>query len=169
MTHLPGQASTPRSRSSTLSPVPLTASDLLEAGRPILDAALLGHGFTFAPLQAGTGSGGEFATAEYRRQDRRLVISCRWALGLVTYWLGDERIAHEDYMRLAVPRGSEARYPGFGDDPLHGFRRLAYDLEHFGRDFLTGTDADFARWIRAQRERPRATGLGALDSRSAPS
>jgi hypothetical protein len=144
----------------------LTARALLEAGRPLLEPIMIRHGFAFHAGVGGNGSGGPFAVGEYRRGDRRLAFSCRWALGLVAYWLGDRGISHEDYMRLVVPRGTRSAYPGYGEDPLAGFQQLASDLELYCHDFLAGTDAEFAHWIEFNLSHPRATGLAALDERT---
>jgi len=44
------------------------------------------------------------------------------------------------------------KYPGFSDDPLDGFRFLAYDLEHFASAFLQGSFKEFGKYIIAAEE-----------------
>jgi hypothetical protein len=56
----------------------------------------------------------------------------RHALGEVRYRVDAATLLHEDFARAAVGRG-QARYPGFSDDPLDGFRDLATDLVRPGR------------------------------------
>lgn len=55
----------------------------------------------------------------------------RRALGEVRYRVDAATLLHEDFASAAVGRG-QARYPGFSDDPLDGFRDLATDLVRFG-------------------------------------
>jgi hypothetical protein len=61
----------------------------------------------------------------------------RRALGEVRYRVDAATLLHEDFARAAVGRG-QARYPGFSDDPLDGFRDLATDLVRFGSVTLLG-------------------------------
>ena len=78
----------------------------------------------------------------------------RHALGEVRYRVDAATLLHEDFARAAVGRG-QARYPGFSDDPLDGFRDLATDLVRFGSVFLAGTTAEFAALVtKAERSRP---------------
>lgn len=55
----------------------------------------------------------------------------RHALGEVRYRVDAATLLHEDFARAAVGRG-QARYLGFSDDPLDGFRDLATDLVRSG-------------------------------------
>jgi hypothetical protein len=55
----------------------------------------------------------------------------RDALDEVRYRVDAATLLHEDFGRAAVGRG-QARYAGFSDDPLDGFRDLATDLVRFG-------------------------------------
>jgi len=120
--------------------------DVLRAGTGILDPILLPHGFRWEAERTGKGSGGEFALGEYVRGDRRLELWFRHALGGVTYHIWDKQLDHETYMEaLRVPRG-ENQYPGFPDDLLGGFRRLAHDLSAYCEEFLAG-DASVLRAI----------------------
>ena len=64
-------------------------------------------------------------------------------------------LLHEDFAHAAVGRG-QARYPGFSDDPLDGFRDLATDLVRFGSVFLAGTTAEFAALVTKSGAYPSA-------------
>ena len=90
----------------------------------------------------------------FARANRSLEFSVRHALGEVRYRVDAATLLHEDFARAAVGRG-QARYPGFSDDPLDGFRDLATDLVRFGSVFLAGTTAEFAALVtKAERTRP---------------
>src|SRR6185437_2472083 len=134
----------------------MQAAELLKHARSILDPALTTHGFAFEPGLIGVGSGGPFAQGAYVRGDRRLEFSVRWSLGEVVYRVGNSLISHEELMRVvAGPR--KARYPGFSDDPLDGFRGLRHDLELYGGGFLRGTAEDFHSTVRRAAEtRPKS-------------
>jgi hypothetical protein len=120
--------------------------DRLNAGVEILSPVLTPHGFAYAPLGTGQGSGGTFASGEFRRERagdvRRLELHFRHGLGLVIYAVNDATLSHVDYMRAL---GAKAEYPGFPRDPLDGFRGLAHDLERHADDFLHGAGDEFAR------------------------
>lgn len=78
----------------------------------------------------------------------------RHALGEVRYRVDAATLLHEDFARAGVGRG-QARYPGFSDDPLDGFRDLATDLVRFGSVFLADTTGEFAALVtKAERSRP---------------
>jgi hypothetical protein len=79
----------------------------------------------------------------------------RHALGEVRYRVDAATLLHEDFARAAVGRG-QARYPGFSDDPLDGFRDLATDLVRFGSVFLAGTTAEFCSACHESRAYPSA-------------
>lgn len=117
------------------------------------------YGFSGSITANGPSSGGEFASGEFRRGNRRLELHFRHSLGLVNYHLGSASIAHEDYMWAVLGQPSRSHYPGFSDEPLDAFHHLEEDLIEHGQDFLTGTDADFLRHIPAaaelKRNRPR--------------
>jgi hypothetical protein len=121
-------------------------ADLLNAGVEILEPVLAPHGFLYAPLGAGEGSGGPFASGEFRRDRagdvRRLELHFRRGLGLVVYAINDVTLSHVDYMRAL---GAKAEYPGFPRDPLDGFRGLAHDLGRHAGDFLHGAGNEFTR------------------------
>lgn len=67
--------------------------------------------------------------------DRRLEL-VRDGLGLVRYHLGSRSASHEYYMKElgAWPR---CDYPGFPNDPINPFERLAHDLK-FAGEFVSG-------------------------------
>ncbi len=84
-----------------------------------------------------------------------LELHFRSSLGMVAYRLGRLVVAHEPYLRaLGVPVGTN-QYPGFSDDPLDGFRHLAYDLSHFCADFCSG-DASVLRVAARTGDGPRS-------------
>jgi len=139
--------------------------ETLLAGASEFGAVLTPHGFHFVETGSGRGSGGHFASGEFRRADRRLELHFRYSLGLVAYHLGSETLTHADYVRAV--RASEGipdrpRYPGFSEDPLDGFRHLRPDLIRFGRVFTQGSSAEFAALVAWVRQHPAPTGLAAL-------
>ena len=137
------------------------SSELLSAGRTILDPVLAAAGFEFEPAGAGQGSGGPFARGAYVRGHRRLTFSVRWALGDVVYHLGSAASPHE-FLVLAL-QGRRGAYPGFSADPLDGFRHLRADLEAQMAVFLSGSDEALAAALVRANAAPRPTGLAALE------
>ncbi len=117
--------------------------EALTAGVEALEGLMQSHGFVHTPTTVGVGSGGAFASAEFRRGHRRLELHYRYSLGLVTYHVGHLALSHEDYMLSVLGRRWGSEYPGFSKEPLDGFRRLLSDLKHHCIDFLAGSDADF--------------------------
>jgi hypothetical protein len=139
--------------------------DVLTAGARELDKVLRFQGFAFRITDEGRGSGGLYASGEYRRSNRWLELHFRWSLGLVAYHVGSLSLAHSEYVRAvqaAAGTSTKAAYPGFSDDPLDGFRHLAYDLEQFGRVFCAGSEAEFEALHAWVVHHPRPTGLSAL-------
>jgi hypothetical protein len=137
------------------------AKDLLARGRAILDPLLLAHGFVFEAGESDVGSGGPFARGAYVRGEHRLAFSVRWHLGEVTYTVGPSRISHEELMRVvAGPRA--AKYPGFSNDPLDGFRDLRDDLQAHGQAFLREMDEEFHAFVARASRSQRATGFKRL-------
>ena len=122
-------------------------SEILKAGVAILDDLMRSHGFVYRSTSAGVGSGGSFASGEFRRADRGLELHFRGSLGLVTYHLGCATLSHEDYMWSVLGNRWASHYPGFSDDPMDGFRHLLLDLEQYGSDFLRGSDSDFMKHV----------------------
>ncbi len=55
-------------------------------------------------------------------------------------------------MRALLGNAGGNRYPGFSEDPLSGFKNLAYDLENFATAFLNGDFKEFARCAAAAEE-----------------
>jgi hypothetical protein len=130
----------------------------------MLNQVLAPHGFRFVENVSGVGSGGEFATGEFRRGNRRLELHFRGSLGLVSYHVGSDDLAHRDYVRaVRETQGikDEAEYPGFSDDPLDGFRHLCADLVRFGAAF-TAHSGEFAGLAAWTRQHPPPKGLAAL-------
>ena len=141
----------------------MDVSATLQQGVEILAPALTPHGFRFEFRDADKGSGGHFAWGEFVRGTRRLELHFRFALGLVTYHLGEDLIPHEYFMRIVLRGARDNAYPGFSDDPLDGFRHLRHDLERFAAPFLTGSDAEFRAIIDEARLHPPPRGMRALD------
>ena len=127
----------------------------MDKGVGILKPVLKRHGFRYRTLGTGKGSGGVAAWGEFYKGNRRLELHFRRTLGLVTYHITlsqDRAITHEDYMWSVIGRRYASEYPGFGEDPLSGFRDLASDLSHYAGDFLKGSDTDFLRHFDRARE-----------------
>ena len=121
----------------------MTALETLRKGTEILGPLLSTNGFTYCEGGVGRGSGGEYASGKYVKEERILEIHFRHSLGLVTYHIGSESMRHEVFMRALLGRPGGNHYPGFASDPMDGFRDLRYDLENFGADFLKGTGEHF--------------------------
>jgi len=137
-------------------------SEILREGRVVLDPLLGKYGFSFVQGPAGSGSGGPYASGVYRNGERTLEISYRFSLGLVTYHFREISIDHESYMRFVPGAKGHHRYPGFSDDPLSGFRDLAYDLENFATSFLNGEFAEFSQFVTAAQNWKKLPGLAKL-------
>lgn len=120
----------------------------LEAGVELLDDLMRSHGFVYIPKAAGVGSGGSFASGEFRRGNRSLELHYRYSLGLVTYHVGNLALPHEDYMWSVLDGRWRSEYPGFSKEPLDDFRHLRADLVHHCIDFLTGSDAVFESHVQ---------------------
>jgi hypothetical protein len=126
--------------------------------RPCLDS----HGFAFKLGTVGKGSGGDFASGEFSRDDRRLELHFRYSLGLVTYHIGDHTLDHESYLRY-LGKWQQHKYPGFSDDPLDGFHHLLHDLRNFCMDFLSGPGHNFCLFAEQHvRDPNRFGGFNAL-------
>lgn len=122
------------------------------------------NGFKLIEWEPGKSSGGNFASGEYVKGDRRLEIHFRYSLGLVTYHMGDLSLPHQAYMRALLGKSGGNKYPGFSNDPLDGFRHLKHDLENFCGDFLAGTGEEFGRCVQANATAAKPTGFRALFS-----
>jgi hypothetical protein len=113
------------------------SKSLLLEGSQKLEPYLVPIGFQFRFGSEGRSCGGDFAWAEFVRDDRKLEIHFRWSLGLVRFHVGARSAFHETYMReLGV--WHRCLYPGFADDPLKAFDELAHDL-NLADDLLSGT------------------------------
>lgn len=112
------------------------SKDVLKKGVKLLKPLLRSKGFRLRFGREGKASGGSFASGEFVRKDRRLELHFRYSLGLVRYHVDQDSASHESYMReLGVL--DQCQYPGFSDDPMDAFARLAHDLI-FADDFLDG-------------------------------
>jgi hypothetical protein len=112
----------------------------LVLGSNILEPLFLKHGFVYRALDAGSSSGGQFASGEFRKDNRWLEFHFRRSLGMVTCHLGSRSMSHQEYMRSVLERPNASHYPGFSSDPLEAFRQLYLDLEEHCGEFLEGTD-----------------------------
>lgn len=130
-------------------------TEVLMAGVKLLQSFMNSYGFVYTPTHSGIGSGGKFASGEFRRENRRLELHFRHSLGLVTYHVGSVSISHDEYMWSVLGRRWASKYPGFSDDPLDGFRSLLVDLEQHGTDFLAGSESDFLKRVEHFRELKR--------------
>jgi len=137
-------------------------SEILLEGCKILDPIMHQYGFSFAFEGSGKGSGGEHASGAYVNGNRKLELHYRYSLGLVTYHFGETSVGHESYMRAILGTNDGNRYPGFSDEPLDGFRFLAYDLEHFASAFLLGRFTEFGKYITAAQEWENTPGFARL-------
>lgn len=120
-------------------------ADVLTEGNQLLAIVLRPTGFQPAPIKSGHGSGGRFATTRWTRGDQAIEISFRTALGMVTYRWGDESY---DHRHVVGALGVTASYPGFGADPLDGFRHLAADLAGPLAPVLLSDTSDALRRLR---------------------
>jgi hypothetical protein len=112
----------------------------LALGSGLLEPLFLKHGFAYRTLDAGSSSGGPFASGEFRKDNRWLELHFRHSLGMVTYHLGSRSMSHQEYMRSVLGRAYASHYPGFSSDPIDAFRHLYLDLGEHGAVFLEGTD-----------------------------
>ena len=135
---------------------------VLEAGRAILDPLLTKHGFVWVSGVSGSSSGGQFASGQYLRANRRLEIHFRHSLGLVTYHVGPHRVQHAEYMRALLGSAGGNQYPGFSKEPLDAFRHLAHDLRRFCGTFLDGSDEEFECIVAQAVAASKPTGIKRL-------
>lgn len=137
--------------------------DGVEALRPILEPA----GFVFEFGDAGSSSGGGFATGSFVRADRTVAFSVRHQLGLVTYRIGGLELSHQDYLRYSG-HWNARHYPNFGTSLSDSFAALAHDLTAFFQDFLRGSGSEFASVVsKAARDPNRFKGFSALSNNGA--
>lgn len=131
--------------------MPNDPEEILLKGSELLKPLVTQYGFALRRLSKGKGSGGAFASAEFRRADRRFEFHVRFSLGLVTYHLGSESISHEEYMYSVLGEATLSRYPGFFNDPLEAFRGLRDDMRDYCADFLEGPNEVFLSRIKDAR------------------
>ena len=120
----------------------------MREGAEILAPVLTPHGFKFRLTDSGQSSGGHFACGDYVRGGWRLELHFRWSLGLVGYHHGNLSVGHEHYLWAVTGRRNMGQYPGFSDEPLHGFQTLARDLQVYFEAFLHGDAAQFEHICR---------------------
>lgn len=140
----------------------MNALETFRAGCKILDEVMNQYGFFLIEEACGRSSGGNFASGEYVKGDRRLEIHFRYSLGLVTYHVGNLSLTHDAYMRALLGKNGGNKYPGFSNDPLDGFRHLHFDLSHFCGDFLHGSGEEFERCVVKAQEQGKIKGFKAL-------
>ncbi|WP_348260915.1 hypothetical protein P8935_13990 [Telmatobacter sp. DSM 110680] len=116
------------------------AQTVLERGSELIRPLLLRHGFAYRRLDSGESSGGRFASAEFKRESRRLEYHFRDSLGMVSYHIDSHSMSHQEYMSSVLRNLNASHYPGFSSDPLDGFRHLLLDLEEHCVEFLEGSD-----------------------------
>jgi hypothetical protein len=120
-------------------------------GAELLKPLFAKYGFVQGPLTKGESSGGRFASAEFRKGDRRFEFHFRSSLGMVTYRLGSQSISHQEYMCSILGKPNMSRYPGFAGEPLEAFRNLRDDILDYCGEFLEGTTTTFIRRIENAR------------------
>ena len=121
---------------------PTERSALLLQGVHILDVVLGPAGFVFGETSHGNSFGGSFAAGQFVRGDQALSLSFRHSLGEVGYRWGHKRLSHAEYLRALNVKGA---YPGFGQQPLDGFRHLLVDLHGPLVGFVVGDRTGFDR------------------------
>ncbi len=92
--------------------------------------------------------------ARFTRGDQYLQIHFGYSLGLVTYGWGGSRLSHADYL---AGLGETGAYPGYGTDPLDGFRHLAQDLAGPLSGFRDRDRAGYERGLQTARLPRRRT------------
>ena len=102
-----------------------------QASLELLSPVLVPYGFVLSGRRSRSRQRRTLCPWRLARANRSLEFSVRHALGEVRYRVDAATLLHEDFARAGVGRG-QARYPGFSDDPLDGFRDLATDLVRFG-------------------------------------
>ena len=140
----------------------MRSSELLDAGRAILEPPLLAAAFRFESSGEAKGRRGPFARAAFVRGARCLEFSVRRGLGEVVYRQGAINAPHE--LLVLSLRGHRGAYPGFSDDPLDGFRRLRADLEVPLELFLSGTDSEVTTVLVVCGQLLRPRNLAAWDA-----
>ena len=129
----------------------------LAAGIKQLEPVLSEHGFKLASRDAGNGSGGQLATADFTKGDRTLHLWLRGQSLSVRYDIAGRELTHSDYMRELLGAGGDNKFPSFSEDAPEAFRALRHDLQRFGQGFLSGDGSDYRRcWEAAQQDSQRS-------------
>jgi hypothetical protein len=128
-------------------PIGNSAAEILNQGSRLLEPLFSKYGFVYVELKKGESSGGQFASGEFRRVDRRFEFHFRDSLGLVIYHQGSRSISHVDFMHSVLGKLYASHYPGFSKEPLDAFRNLSRDLEEYCHDFFERSDEAFLRRI----------------------
>lgn len=103
----------------------VTPEALLASGNEVLGPMLTTAGFELGPTSLGHGSGGEFGVCRWMREAQSIELHVRFALGIVRYAWGDEAF---DHAHIVGALGVATSFPGFSNEPIDNFRRLAADL-----------------------------------------
>ena len=77
----------------------MNPNEVLARGVAELAEVLGPAGFEFIETDDGSLSGGEAASGEFLRGDRRLELEVRRSLTVVRYHFGDEALSHEELVR----------------------------------------------------------------------
>lgn len=133
--------------------MPTNPDEILRQGSELLMPLFVEHGFVFWQSGRGASSGGRFASAEFRRGNRRFEFHFRYSLGMVSYHLGSESISHEEYMCSVLGKPNLSHYPGFSNDPLDAFRQLREDIQNYCLEFIEGTNEAVQRRMEDARVR----------------
>jgi hypothetical protein len=129
-------------------------ASVMTEGAAILARELSPAGFTFQLTSRGRSCGGNFAVGLFIRGDQYLEIHYRYSLGLVTYGWDGSQLSHADYL---AGLGQAGAYPGYGTDPVDGFRHLAQDLAGPLSGFRDGDRGGFERSLQVAKQPRRRT------------
>lgn len=138
------------------------AADRLSAGIRELEPVLGQHHFQESTKDAGKGSGGPFASADFSHADRTLHLWIRGNSLSVSYDLGGHRLDHATYMREPLQHRGGNEFPSYSEDSAKAFRALRHDLERHCQDFLSGSGEEYLRCWKAADEESRLTGFQRL-------
>ncbi|WP_157068068.1 hypothetical protein [Desulfosarcina cetonica] len=127
-------------------------TDIIQKGADIMAPVFKKYGFVFSIEGEGQSSGGEFAFGSWCKGNRRLEFHYRYTLGLVNYFLGEERIGHQWYLWAVTGKKHSGSYPGNSEDPVDSFSRLKNDIEKYCDIFLQGSDNELLTVIKKGRE-----------------
>lgn len=130
-----------------------TPKDRLLAGAEILAPVLRPHGFVFKLETHDKGSGGQFASGAFSKDNRRLELHFRHSLGMVSYHIGQDSLDHETYMRLLGVYGRN-QYPDFPQEPMESFHHLAADVQEYCENFTSGDGEQFRSLAMAFKKDP---------------